>query len=129
MAQTDVKTTELDDKAREFTYHVDIDAPYDGQIIYLNLKADWAHEIVDGNARLNAGELDLTIKIDGAAQPGYDPWNIVVGSVQEQAPTGTGPSSIPKTGQLLIEIDLTTAMTPPEKFKFELRCRVTKDNL
>ena len=128
MAQTEVKTSELDDRAREFKLHVDIDAPFDGQLIYLDLQADWPYEIVDANARLNAGELNLTLKIAGATQPGFDPWNIVVGSLREQAPTATGGAIVNLNQQLLIEIEITTAMTTPEKFKFELRCRSQKIN-
>ncbi len=128
MGQTDVKTSELDDKSREFKFHVDIDSPFDGQIIYLDLEADWAYRIVDANARLNAGELDLTVKIAGTVVSGFDPFNVVVGAVREQAPTSTGPAIIALNQQLLIQIDITTAMTTPEKFKFELRCRLEKDN-
>lgn len=128
MAQTDVKVSELDDKSREFKFHVDIDAPFDGQIIYLDLKADWSYEIVDANARLNAGELDVTVKIQGAAVAGYDPFNVLVGAVREQAPTATGAPVIALTQQLLILVEISTAMTTPEKFKFELRCRLEKVN-
>lgn len=129
MAQTDVRTSELDDKSREFKFHVDLDAPFDGQIIYLDLEADWAYQIIDANARLNAGELDLTLKIGGTPVAGFDPFNIVVGAVREQAPTDTGPAIITLNAQLTMEIDFTTAMILAEKFKFELRCRLEKDNL
>ena len=128
MAQTEVRTTELDDKVREFKFHVDIDNPFDGQIIYLDLQADWAYRIVDANGRTNAGELDLTVKIAGGAISGYDPFTIDVGSVRQQAPTATGPEIIALGEQLLILIEIPTGYTPPEKFKFELRCRLEKDN-
>lgn len=128
MAQTDVKTSELDDKTREFKFHIDIDAPFDGQIIYLDLDTDWAYRIVDANGRTNAGKLDLTVKINGVVVSGYDPWTIDVGSVREQEPDSTGPNIIALGQQLLVLIEIPTSYTTPEKFKFELRCRLEKDN-
>lgn len=126
MTQTDIAASELDERSREFKFHVDIDMPFDGQIVYLELEADWSYEIIDANARLNAGELNVTLQIDGVEQEGFDPFNVIVGAVREQAPTGTGPSIVAVNQQLKIEIEITTAMTIPEKFKFELRCRLEK---
>lgn len=129
MGQTDVRTSELDDKTREFKFHVDIDLPFDGQIIYLDLEADWAYRIIEAKGRTNAGKLDLTVKIAGAAVAGLDPFTIEVGSVRKQTPTATGPAIIALNDQLLMLIEIPTGYTTPEKFKFELRCRLEKDNL
>lgn len=125
--QTDVRMSELDDRAREFKLGADIDSPFDGQVIYFDLTADWEFDIIEGHARLNAGELDASVKIDGVDVEGFDPWNIVTGAVRNQSPTGTGPATIIKGAQLRVDISVTTAMTTPEKLKFELHCRATKD--
>ena len=126
MAQTDVRMSELSDRAREYKFPVNIEAPYDGQIVYLDLDADWEYEIIEGKARLNAGELNLSLKIQGVDVAGFDPWNITSGATQ----TESGPTQAPvvsKGEQLRVEIEVTTGMTTPEMFKFELLCRVTKD--
>lgn len=121
--------SELDDRVREFKLGADIDSPYDGQIIYFDLQADWEYEIIKAKGRLNAGALNATVKIQGADVPNLDPFLIEVGAVRTATPDGTGPALILKTNQLLLEIEVTTAMTAPEKFKFELHCRATKDLL
>lgn len=127
MAQTDVRMSEIDDRVREFKLGADIDSPFDSQIIYFDLEADWEYEIIEAKGRLNAGELNAQVLINGAAVPGLDPFNITVGAVRKQVPTGTGPALILKGVQLRLDIEVTTAMTTPEKFKFELHCRATKD--
>lgn len=127
MVQTDVQMSELSDRAREFKLGVDIDSPFDGQVIYLDLEADWEYEIVEAKGRLNAGELDARVKIAGVDVAGLDPFNIVTGAVRKQVPTATGPAIIAKNQQLRVDIEVTTGMTTPEKFKFELHCRATKD--
>ncbi|MCH7994110.1 MAG: hypothetical protein IIB57_06665 [Planctomycetes bacterium] len=129
MTQTEVRMSELDDRVREFKLGADIDSPYDGQIIYFDLQADWEYEIIKAKGRLNAGALNATVKIQGADVPNLDPFFIEVGAVRTATPDGTGPALILKTNQLLLEIEVTTAMTAPEKFKFELHCRATKDLL
>lgn len=127
MAQTDVKMSELDDGVRDYKLGVDIDNPFDGQIIYLDLDGDWEFEIIGGKARLNAGEINATLKNNDVVVAGFDPWNILVGAVRTQAPTATGPEIVAKGNQLKVEFEVTTGMTTPEKFKFEISCRATKD--
>ena len=127
MSNTEVRMSELSDRAREFKLGVDIDSPFDSQIIYFDLEADWEYEIIEAKGRLNAGELDARVKIAGVDVSGLDPFNIVTGAVRTQVPTGTGPAIILKNQQLRVDIEVTTAMVIPEKFKFELHCRATKD--
>ena len=127
MVQTDVRMSELDDRVREFKLGADIDSPFDGQVIIFDLTADWEFDIIEGHARLNAGELNLRVKIDDVDVAGFDPWNIETGAVRNQSPTATGPATVIKGAQLKVVIEITTGMVIPEKFKIELLCRATKD--
>lgn len=125
MAQTDVEMSELGDRPREFKLTADIDLPFDGEIIMYDLRAEWEFEIINQQARLNAGQLEATVLINGVAVPSLSDFDVEVGGTRIDTPTG--PVLVEKGQQVRVELLVTTGFVTPEKLTHHLYCRATKD--
>ena len=126
MAHTDVKLSELGDDVREFKWAAQIEEPYDGQIVYFDLKADFDYKILTMRGRLDTESIEAELQVAGVAVAGLDPMTITTGATQEDAPTG-GSKQVTENQQVRAVLNFPSGVVSPNVLCMEVVCRIDKD--